>query len=342
MKRKILNVYFVSIMISFSLISCYNKTIESDNLHNLGFYSSHREIAKKFKRDDISFREHYMLGLAYKKDKKYKKSIFHFVNSCFEDHPIKKIKLFADPVFRFVKEFHFKSELYDDSIYEIAKLFYLYREFKYVIKFIDLMKDERTALYRDAILLKAKAFVEIKKYDDAVSSLKQIIDEYEDNNSKSLIHMRLGSTYERKREYGNAVNDYLSVIKLDEKSWHSGISANRILEITSKSNKKLNDEEMLLLSKALFHNSKYSRAIDFLKIMAKSNFARDNFDVFIYLTRSFIRKKRSKDADRIIKSKTVGTDNYLELMKTKAEELWKMRKRHAAVDIFKKLVDTKK
>ena len=68
-----------------------------------------------------------------------------------------RIRLFPHPVYRFIKGYHFKSELYDDAVYQIADLFYLYREFKYVIKFIDLLEPEGTALYRDALLLRAKA-----------------------------------------------------------------------------------------------------------------------------------------------------------------------------------------
>ena len=83
-----------------------------------------------------------------------------------------------------MKGFHIKSDYYDDAAYEIAELFSLYAEHAYVIRFVDLMSGGHGALYRDAQLLKAKSLGALSRYNEAVSTLESLSDDYDDPGSR--------------------------------------------------------------------------------------------------------------------------------------------------------------
>ena len=181
------------------VISCYNRPIEGNNLSSIGFYSAPRELIKKLENNNPGFKEHFLLGVSYNKIGGMKKAIFHFANSCFKYTTDYNLKLYAHPVYKFVDGFHIKSAYYNDAVYEIAELFFKYREYKYVIKFIDLISDAESALYRNAVILKSKAFLELNKYNEAITHLNKLLPQYEDISSKSDIHIRIASVYEKKR-----------------------------------------------------------------------------------------------------------------------------------------------
>ncbi len=321
------------------IISCSDKSIEGNNLSGIGFYSSLKSIISTLEKGGYGYREHFMLGVAYRQKKDYKKAIFHFANSCFTYERSEGLRLFAQPVYQFCDGFHFKSAFYDHAVFEIADLFYLYREYEYVLKFIDLIASSRTALYRDAILLKSKAFLELKRHDRAISSLRDIFDTYSDTDSRSLIHIRIASVYEAMNQYDMAVKEYLKVIRLNARSWQAATAANRILEITPQSGVKHSVADKLVLSEALYHGQRYDDALTYLEALLSGELGdEDRFTVLSALIRNYLRVKERNSCDKLIGKYRKDSSVQRRLISIKADELWSMRQRGDALSVYRNLI----
>ncbi|MDY6933020.1 MAG: transglycosylase SLT domain-containing protein [Spirochaetota bacterium] len=327
------------ILLSF-IITCSNKQIKGKDLSKLGFYSSPANIINKLKDGKENYREHFMLGIAYQKNGNHKKAILHYANSCFKYRRKMKLKLYPFPVYKFVRGFfHFKSEYYDNSIYEIASLFYLYREYEYVVKFINLIRDKGTAVYRDGIILKARALVELKKSKEAITNLNKILKGYEDTNSKSAIHIRIASIYEREEDCSSALQEYLKIIKLNQKSWQSEIASSRIIETYDGCDYNLNHKERTLLSTSLYNNSRYKESIKIIEDMqAKAIGTQLEMEVNELLIKSYVRIREIGKANLLINKYKKTSALYYKLLKIKADELWDARRKHNAVKVYKKLL----
>lgn len=320
------------------IISCFHKSIEGNNLAKIGFYSSLKSIISTLEKDGTGYHEHFMLGVAYKEKKDYKKAIFHFANSCFTYERSKGLRLFAQPVYQFCDGFHFKSAFYDHAVFEIADLFYLYREYEYVLKFIDLIASSKTALYRDAILLKSRAFLELERYDEAISSLRDIFDAYSDVDSHSIIHIRIASVYEAMNQYDTAVKEYLKVIRLNARSWQAATAVNRILEITPRSGIEHSVADQLMLSESLYYSQRYDDALTYLEALKSGRLGdEDRFTVLASLVKNYLRAKERSKCDKLFSQYRKDSSLRRRLISIQADELWSMRQRGNAVSIYRNL-----
>ncbi|MCP4131521.1 MAG: transglycosylase SLT domain-containing protein [bacterium] len=334
---------YTIITITMLFLSCMDNPTNGNSLSSLGFYSTPDAIIKtlnKKSNQEKSYHEHFMLGIAYKQKKKYKKALFHFSNSCFTTHRNFSIKLFAHPVHRFVTGYHFKSEYYNDALYHIAHLFYLYREHAYVIKFVDCISDTKGALYRDAVLIKTQSLSALKKKTEAIALLKEIKNSSNDKTSLSLINIRLASLYEKTKQYENAAASYREVLKTDEKSWQAGVAAKRITGIMAKNTIEQNSGNTLLLGKSLYHAKKYTEALSILQSLYNSNTGNAEFkkDVQLFIIKTLTRQKKNKAAESFIKKAKKNSPRYYELMKTRADEFWAMRKKYKSIPLYKKII----
>ncbi len=246
----------------FSFLSC-SDVVLPQGLSELGFYSNNKTIIQTLEqKGELSYTEHFMLGLAYKDAKEYKKSIYHFANSCFIERRSKKLSIFPQPVYRFVSRFSVKSYLYNDALYEIAKGFMYYREYGYVIKFVDLMKNEKTGVFRDAQILKAEALGQLKQFGQAEKVLQKSISKFKDTDSLAWLYIKLASLYENQDKYSDAVDSYYNLLKISTASWQSEIAAKRILQIATKNpDISLDSDAILLIIEALYNTKNYQDII---------------------------------------------------------------------------------
>src|SRR6056297_2125261 len=243
----------VILLITIIMLSCAQQDGSTNDLSTLGFYGSSKDVIKKLAgKKNHSWGEHFLLGQAYNDRKYYKKAMLHFANSCFSTHRNMDLTLYAQPVYSFVTGFHFKSPLYDESVYQVARLFYLYNEDHYVIKFVDLLDGDETARYRDACILKARAQGRMKKFGDGEKTLMAIEKEYDDNSSLQLIRIRLGSVKENTDDFSEAVKWYLRVLDIDVSTWQSAIAAKRIEELMGKQGVTLTVPQQVKLGRALY------------------------------------------------------------------------------------------
>ena len=326
MKRTV-TVLFVIIM-----LSCSQQDGRTDGISSLGFYSSSSDIIKELgSRKNKSWAEHFLLARAYHDEKKYKSAMLHYANSCFTSHRDNNLTLYAQPVYEFVSGYHFKSPLYDESVYKIGELFFNYMEYDYVIKFVNLLGSDGSVRYRDAKILMAKAQERKNRFNDAMETLTDLENEYEDSSSRQLIRIRLASVKEKKDDMAGAIDWYMKVLELDVSTWQAGIAARRIHDISNESGIKLDSGQQLLLARGLYHVRRYGEASAMLMKL-------DDGTARYYLVRSLVHGGRRKDAEKVI-DKYRGTEKeYYKLLSGMADELWSMGRRYNALSVYKKLL----
>lgn len=317
------------------IVSCISETTEGNNLSEIGFYSSPDKIISLMDKNAVSYREHFMLGIAHNKKGNLKNAIFHFSNSCFKYHRNNSLKLFPAPVYAFISGFHIKSEYYNDAVAGIAEAFFQYKEHEYVIKFTKLIGRDDAALYRDSMLLKAKANAELGRYDEAIKDLSSLHKIYKDNDSRSVIGIRMASIFEKKADNLRALREYFTVINLDASSWQSASAAGRILELMNKNTENLSASEKLSLGKTLYCIARYPEAIDNLKKAFDGTKEKNEKELALqYLIKSYSRSGKMQEADTVVaRAKELNIPAYV-FLKLKADELWAAKKKALAVNTY--------
>ncbi len=331
--------YFLPLFYYVILLSCFVSRSEGNSLSAIGFYRSPDEIILTLDNADAGYREHFLLGLAHRSKSESKDAIFHFANSCFKYKKNPDLRLFPSPVYEFVNGFHIKSEYYNDSVYEIARAFFDCQEYEYAAKFTDLMSDAEKALYRDGIILKSKALLALNRYSESLSALSDIYGMYDDTGSKSDILMRVASVYEKQEDPGRSIEEYLKIVRIDNRSWQSGAAAARILQLINKYEYKFKEADILMLITALYNSSKYNEALGLVGPLLEKNPAREiASSASEYRIRLMIRTGRDKEAEDLIGSCKDPADNagYRMVM---ADELWSTNRRERAVKIYGDLTD---
>jgi tetratricopeptide (TPR) repeat protein len=326
------------VILLLALISC-SSSPGGRGLSETGFFSSPDEIIQKLSGPDRSPDEHFMLGIALKKKKQYKEAIRHFADSCFRFQKSDSLRIYPQPVYKFVNGLHFKSRFFNDSVYEIANLFFLYREYEHVVKFIDLASSEKTALYRDSVILKARALAFMKKYDEAAVLLEDAAGYFEDGGSKSIIDITLGSVLEKSGNSGGAVKRYLSAISREPKSWQAHTAADRLLDIMKDHSADLTDGQRLSLAKALYNGKKYPEATFFLS--AIRGIDKKYGDAVELMLKCLVRKNDQAGISSIIRNASFSDRTDL-LNKIQADELWSAGKKQQAVQIYSRLAGLEK
>jgi len=317
------------------LFSCSNPPINGKGLSTIGFYSPPRSIISLLESREKGCHEHFMLGVAYKKEKKYKNAMFHFANSCFTGRRDPGLRLFAAPVYQFVKGFHVKSDYYDDAVYELADLFFLYGEHGFVVKFVDLMRGGHSALHRDAMLLKSKSLAVRKKHDAALSVLKKLLAGYDDPESRSVILLRTGSILEKKSDYRGAADQYISVFEVGVKGWQAASAADLLKDLIEKNPRELKEREKLLFAKALYYGKKYRESIELFRAIKPEPADRAEADT--YLVRALTRDNAAA-AQAFIRERSDDPA----LLKAQGDEYWAMGSKNNAIAAYLQVIKSGK
>ncbi|MBN2403271.1 MAG: lytic transglycosylase domain-containing protein [Spirochaetes bacterium] len=328
----------ITLNIAVIFISCSAVATVGDNVAGVGFYAPAEEIIDKLDNVNAGFKEHFLLGSSYKKRGDLKKAILHFANSCFKYSKNLTVKIYPYTIYKYINGFHIKSDYYNDAVYEISSLFFEYREFEYVVKFVNLMSRSATALYRDAAIIKANAMMELGRPDEAIFFLKELASRYNDISSKSLIQIRIASAYERKNDFANAVKEYFNLLKLSIKTWHSGIACDRIIAIASNNKYEVDNSDDLLFAASLYYNAKYKNSIDILiDLLGREPEGRARNEALNYAVRNYVRTDKLNEAEKLIMSAASDIALYNKLLKIEADELWVVNKRQFAFNIYQKL-----
>ncbi len=328
------NKTMVYCFITLIFLCCAGSQSPGKNLATLGWYSQPQKIIDALESTNANYAEHYMLGRAYLEKKDHKKAMYHFANSAFVYQRAKKLKLFAGPVYKFLNEFHIKSEYYDDAIHAIAKIFHSFREFEHVVKIADLIDKKPSALYRDTLVLKAKALSELGRTTDAIDILQGGLSFFKEKSSKALFHIRIASAYLRTNEEAKAADEYFSAMTIAPENWHAAIAAEQILSISKKNTMPLSAEKKLLLAKALYHAGKYDDAASLFAEMASAIPA----DAADYHIKTLVRIKRLDAVEKIITAaKSKKKDR--EYARIAADEMWNAGQQASAAELYRRLAN---
>jgi soluble lytic murein transglycosylase-like protein/predicted negative regulator of RcsB-dependent stress response len=333
-----MNIRKTSIAALVLLFSCNNAPISGNGLSTLGFYSPPETIITFLKDRQKGYHEHFLLGVAYKKENRYKEAIFHFANSCFKTRRDPKLRLFPQPVYLFVTGFHLKSVYYDDAVYELANLFAMYNEHAYAVKLADLVSESGTLLYRDSRLLMAKSLAAQQKYDESLTAMNKLLGQYDDPDSRALINLRIGSVMEKKGNYAGAIDSFLAVLAVDAKSWQAVSAAKYLVQNLEKNPRKLTVKQSLAFARALYFAKEYGGSISVLNSIQSETGVRREASAL--LIRSLVRNNEAKAADAIIRQNAGDASLHAVLLKTYADELWNAGKKINAVPAYQQVVKT--
>jgi soluble lytic murein transglycosylase len=308
------------------LVAC-SKELPAEYLSELGFYAKPADIVRRIEGKARTPAEHFLLGRAYLESKDYRLAVRHFANSSFRFHFDAKLRHYPIPVYRFVNGFHFKSKFYPDAAFELAKLYAMYREHEYVVKFADLVPDDGSALYRDAVILKSQSLLSLNLRDRAMESLKGLLKSYRDPESASLVHIRIASILETAGDNAGAVREYCRAIAPDESGWQAVVAANKITVLVKGSPARLSPEESTQVAGALYHGRKFREAIGFIDAIGGARAAAGDILLVKCLT-------RSADAARL--SSVLGGPNRGPVLdKAHADELWRMGRKAQALPLYR-------
>ncbi len=324
------------VLLAIFALCCVDGGSGAGRLPALGFYSSTNETIRSLEREGASYREHFMLGVAYKRLKNYKKALFHFANGCFARERDYRLRLFAHPVYGFVNSYNLKSEYYADAVAEIADIFFLYREFEYVIRFADLLSNDGSALYRDAMVLRSRALSELGRDEEALGTLEALLKTFRDPDSRSLIFIRTASLREKAEDYAGAVGDYAEVIGLDEASWQSSIAAGRIMDLKGRLDRAPADALLLKLAGSLCAQKRYDEAVRVLGEIRMEPAAVETRTRKRRLSaRAYAGLDKIKQAEEVAAKAEPGEREEIRL--AAADELWGRNRKGPAVDIYRSL-----
>lgn len=323
---------FVVTALAIGIMTCGGDPAAGTRQAGLGFYAKPDRIIAEIKGKEQGPADHFLLGVAYKNQKKYKTALFHLAASAFDTHRNPGLKLFPQPMYHFVREFHLKSDLYDEALFEIAGIMYLYREYEHTVKFLDLIGSGRRGLLRDAKLLKAQALAALKKTDEARRILEDSVTSYTDAYSRSLIHFRIGSILENTGDAKGAITRYSQVMAADFESWQAALAAARVQGIRQTTDIALSADQRLLLGRALSRTKKTADAVALLDELYREK--ENDAAVRAALVSALVRHGDIPRAETIAKKDTTG-----QLLKACAEELWSIGKKRQAATIYERLVN---
>ncbi len=336
-KRKNIRAGKTVIMLCLFTLCCMSGDGEANRLPEIGFYSSTEAAIQSLEKEGVGYREHFMLGVAYRKKKNYKKALFHFSNSCFSSERDYRLRLFAHPVYAFITSYNIKSEYYADAVAEIADIFFLYREFEYVAKFVDLLKNDGSAMFRDALLLKSRALSELGRDDEAIRTAEGLLKSYRDRESRAVALIRTASLREKTNDFAGAVKDYAGVIELGESSWQSAIAAGRLVDIMGRLDNPPPDQTLAALAGALCRHKRCEEAVPILKrLAAGSKDEAMRVSSLRLLARAYATMNRVKEAEALVPASDAA--GRLEIRLAAADVLWEGNRKGAAVGIYRSIV----
>lgn len=255
------------VFLSGLIVFACGKNSRGDEISRLTLYSTPDKIIASLSKNGEDYTSNYALARAYMENREPKNAILYFANSCFKSKYNYSIRLFPQPVYSFLKSFSVKSPYYNDSVFYIASIFFDYGEHDYVTRFVDLMKDDGSILYRDAVLLRTKSMQKLNRGREAALQLNGLLEQYNDRESIALTVIRLGSVYESIEENSKAASAYIKVITSGGEKWHLDIAAKRLVFLKEQKKVPLSSSELLVLSGALFDTGDLKKAGEYTDLL---------------------------------------------------------------------------
>ena len=325
---------FIPVILTALIILACGKNSRGDELSRLSLYSSPDAIINTLGKNGEDSTSNYILAKAYLENRDLKKALLYFANSCYKSKFNYSIRLFPQPVYAFVNSFSAKSPYYNDSLYYIASIFFDYGEHGYVTRFVELMKEDGSVLYRNARLLQARSMQKLKSGKEAAEQLVELLEDYNDHDSVAVINIRLGSLYEGMEENSKAASAYLKVITSGGEKWHLGIASKRLVFLKEEKKVKISTEDLLLLSGALFDCGELKKAEEYTDILLKGKNSAASLLKLKILT-------VTKYSESLKLLETMKDDPaYQDILLVHANLLWEKKNRSEAIKRYIELSDS--
>jgi len=250
----------ILIFVFVLLFSCYSSAKNNTEFANLGFYSPPEQIIERLTNSQSSPERNFLLGITYKKQKDLKSALKCFVDSAFKSHRSGQIKLYAQPIYSFLKSYNTKSPYYDDAVNEIADIFFKYKEYEYAEKIAKLAGNSSPRISVETTLTIASSLSEMKKNDEAIKLLSNKLKEQNSRIAQSVLYMKRAAFYGKNLDYNSAIKDYISIIELNPENWRAGIAAQQIYRFITVNNINVSEDIIITTTHALIKNKSFNEA----------------------------------------------------------------------------------
>jgi len=334
MIKKILPIlFFTFTLISLSCAESGKSYELSTGLSEKAFYDKADQIIQQFDKNSENCQKNFILAKAFREKKELKTALKYYINSCFNKKYNFNIRLFPQPVYTFIESSGDKSIFFQDSVYEIASIFYEYGEHEYVLKFASLVEDDSSALYRESVFLKSKSLQKLNRLKQAIDILNDLLPSYKDSNSMSLIYLRLGAVYESAGDFYKAADSYINVIKSDSGVWQNSIAAKQLIFLTSEKNIKLDSSDKYgFFASALYDSENYDKAL----MIADTILKKEKSPIAEKIKLKILTRQSLSKASAFLKERE-GKSGYDELLLEHANILWDKGNKYAAVKNYDRL-----
>lgn len=323
------------ILILIMTVSCVESS-SGEQWMGPGFYKNPDEIISSIDKESSDYRKNIVLAQAYKDKKELKTAVLYYMNSAFKSKFNFNLRMFPHPVYTFLKGFHFKSPYYNDAVYEIASIFADYGEHEYVKRFIDLINEDSTFLYRDAVILKTRSMSRLSDDKGAIDALKKLASKFNDTNSMALINIRLASIYESLKDYSKAADSYFNIISARTDQWQDNIAAKRLAALIENGSIRIEERErIVLLTEALLTAGEINRAG---MVLGKLRDSDRNADSDAVTIKTLTMQNKTNGA-AFLKGKE-NLPYYDNLVLEYANTLWDRGARHDSVIHYRKIAES--
>jgi len=335
-KRISIMLFLTFILLSLSCAEPGNTYELTTALSEKAFYSRPEQIIQQFEKNTLNCQKNFILARAYRDNKELKNALLYYANSSFDKKYNFSVRLFPQPVYSFVDSSKGRSIFYQDSVYEIASIFYEYGEHEYVLKFTDLIENDGSALYLESVLLKTKSMQKLNRFKQAIDNLNDVLPAYRDSSSRSMIYLRLGAVYEASGDFNKAADSYIGVVKSESGVWQNSIAAKRLVYLTTEKKVKLDStDKSVQYAIALYDAGDFDKALtisDAILQIEKSTVA-EKIKIRI------LSGKNISKALSFLKENS-GKPGYDRLLLEHANILWDKGKKYEAIKNYDKLTST--
>lgn len=328
-------VKFFLFIIAITAINCSAKGPET-KLSGLRFYSSNRQISQELEsRESRSAAENFLLATVYEDDKEYKKALYYYANSAFEKQRTGDIKLYAYPIYKYLKGMHFRSAYYDQAAYKIGTIFFKYKEYDFVVKFSKLVSTDDPSLYFENIKLSMQSYSKLEDYDAALKESDKALSAIDNEGYKKVILIRKASIHQKTKQYLSAKEVYVKVYADDQNSWQAPIAAIQVKKLVTDNGIELSGEEIIDTAAALYSGKKYDDALELFSRLSKNSPLSAERDLI--LVKLYVKSKRYAEADKLVNSYASNAEQYKQMLLAEADANWPKRQRQA-VRLYQKLI----
>jgi soluble lytic murein transglycosylase len=228
---------------------------------------------------------------------------------------------------------HIKSDYYYDAAYEIGRIFFDYSEYEYAVKFAAMVPSKDISLYREAIILEARSYEQMKQYDAALDLLRTALPKFTQMQLTPVIHIRIASILAKKKDYSAALDEFAVSLKISSEGWQ-GATAGKESYLIIKAKKAVPTDAIIgLAAKGLVSAKEYDKALELLNLSQSTTIDIDSIRVAVYCG-----QRKTALADKIIMKYQEKTGDRYHLNMIKADMLWENGRRSESVSVIRGLI----